>query len=99
MPSPPTAGDVIALLRDAGRIEPDLATLYRDARNRADDIRRDIFSAWSPAVLRLDVTTAVHVYAAVCNIDAYTTLTGECGWLNRPVESWWVHLLQRELLD
>jgi TetR/AcrR family transcriptional regulator, regulator of cefoperazone and chloramphenicol sensitivity len=89
---------VITLVRDAGRVEPELATVYRDARSQADEFRREIFSAWSPGVLRADVPTAVDVYAALCNIDVYTTLTVERGWAPDRVESWWREVLRRELL-
>jgi TetR/AcrR family transcriptional regulator, regulator of cefoperazone and chloramphenicol sensitivity len=92
------AGDVVSLVRDAGRVEPELATLYRDARHRADQFRREIFSAWSDGVLRVDVPTAVDMYAALCNIDVYTTLTVERGWSPDRVESWWGEVLRRELL-
>jgi AcrR family transcriptional regulator len=92
------AGDVVGLVREAGRIEPELATLYRDARRRADEFRRQIFSAWGSGVLRVDVPLAVDVYAALCNIDVYTTLTVERGWSSDRVESWWAEILKRELL-
>jgi TetR/AcrR family transcriptional regulator, regulator of cefoperazone and chloramphenicol sensitivity len=92
------AGDIITLVRDAGRIESELATVYRDARNRADEFRREIFAAWSADVLRVDVPIAVDVYAALCNIDVYTTLTIERGWPPDRVESWWIEVLRRELL-
>jgi hypothetical protein len=92
------AGDVIRLVRDAGRVEPELATVYRDARSRADEFRREIFSAWRPGVLRVDVPTAVDVYAAVCNIDVYTTLKVERSWPPDRVEAWWGDVLRRELL-
>lgn len=94
------AGDVIALVRDAGRTEPDLAALYTESRRRADDVRIEVFTAWPPQVLRpgLDVPTAVDVYAALCNIDVYTTLTVERGWSPQRVQTWWSAVLCRELL-
>jgi TetR/AcrR family transcriptional regulator, regulator of cefoperazone and chloramphenicol sensitivity len=94
------AGDVIVLVREAGRSEPDLATTYRDARRRGDETRLEVFSAWPPDTLRvgLDVPTAVDVYAAVCTIDVYTTLTEERGWEPERVERWWADALSRELL-
>lgn len=94
------AGDVIALVREAGRSEPDLATLYRDGRRRGDETRTRVFSAWPPGTLRpdLDVPAAVDVYAALCTIDVYTTLTGERGWSPERVERWWTEALARELL-
>ncbi|NYI07212.1 TetR/AcrR family transcriptional regulator [Allostreptomyces psammosilenae] len=95
------AGDVITLVREAGRTEPELATLYRDARRRGDGTRIQVFSSWPPGVLRagLDVRSAVDVYAAVCNIDVYTVLTVERGWSPDRVERWWSEALARELLN
>lgn len=94
------AGDVITLVREAGRTEPELATAYREARRRGDETRVQVFSAWPAATLRpgLDVPAAVDVYAALCNIDVYTTLTGERGWPPERVERWWSEALARELL-
>ncbi|MFC7722714.1 TetR/AcrR family transcriptional regulator [Nonomuraea recticatena] len=40
------AGDIIVLLREAGRTEPDLGTVYRDGRRRADETRLQVFSSW-----------------------------------------------------
>ncbi|MFI7013717.1 TetR/AcrR family transcriptional regulator [Streptomyces sp. NPDC050164] len=94
------AGDVIALVREAGRSEPELATLYHDSRVRGDQTRVEVFSSWPAGVLRsgLDVPSAVDVYAALCNIDVYTVLTGERGWSADRVEQWWCGVLVRELL-
>jgi AcrR family transcriptional regulator len=92
------AGDVIRLVRDAGRVEPELATVYRNARSLADEVRQEIFSGWDPGVLRMDVGAAVDVYAALCNIDVYATLTIERGWSPDRVEAWWGEALRRELL-
>jgi AcrR family transcriptional regulator len=94
------AGDLILLVREAGRVEPDLAGAYRSGRRAGDETRIQVFSSWPDGVLRsgLDVATAVDVYAAVCNIDVYTTLTGERGWTPDRVEAWWTGALTRELL-
>ena len=46
-------------------------------------------------MLRVDVPTAVDVYAALCNIDVYTV---ERGWPPDRVEAWWAEVLGRELL-
>jgi AcrR family transcriptional regulator len=95
------AGDVIAMVREAGRIEPDLATTYGDGRRRADETRVRVFSAWPQGTLRpgLDVPTAVDVYSALCTIDVYRTLTDERGWEPGRVELWWAEALARELLS
>ncbi|MCG5213646.1 TetR/AcrR family transcriptional regulator [Streptosporangium sp. KLBMP 9127] len=95
------AGDIIVLLREAGRTEPDLATVYHDGRRRGDETRVQVFSSWPDETLRagLDVETAVDVYAAICTIDVYTTLTAERGWSPDRVERWWGDVLVRELLS
>jgi len=90
------AGDMITLIREAGG---DLAQLYTDARRDADDVRRQVFESWPSGTLRTDVPTAIDIYAALCTIDVYTTLTGERGWSPDRVEQWWQELLARELLS
>ncbi|MEV0648624.1 helix-turn-helix domain-containing protein [Phytomonospora sp. NPDC050363] len=94
------AGDVIALIREAGRTDPDFAAAYLDGRGRGDRTREQVFLSWPKGTLRpgLDIRTAVDVYAAVCNIDVYTTLTVERGWTAERVEAWWGAALGRELL-
>ncbi|MDX3100359.1 MurR/RpiR family transcriptional regulator [Nonomuraea angiospora] len=95
------AGDVIVPLREAGRTNPEPASLYREARARADGTRVAVFSSWPPGTLRrgLDVPTAGDIYAGLCNIDVYTTLTTERGWSPDRVEQWWGDVLARELLS
>ncbi|WP_189247957.1 TetR/AcrR family transcriptional regulator [Streptosporangium pseudovulgare] len=93
------AGDVITLLREAGRVEPELAAVYRDGRTKADQTRVTVFSSWPAEVWRegVDVPTAVDIYAALCSVDVYRTLTDERGWSPDRVERWWVETLAREL--
>ncbi|MFC4010177.1 TetR/AcrR family transcriptional regulator [Nonomuraea purpurea] len=94
------AGDVITLLREAARSEPELASVYREGRRRADETRVAVFSSWPDGTLRpgLDVPGAVDVYAGLCSIDVYTTFTAERGWPPERVEQWWSQALARELL-
>lgn len=94
------AGDIITLVREAGRTEPELATAYREARRRGDETRVQVFGGWPGGVLRpgLDVGSAVDIYAAICNIDVYVTLTTERAWRPGRVEQWWSAALARELL-
>ncbi|GAB4585751.1 TetR/AcrR family transcriptional regulator [Nocardia sp. IFM 10818] len=94
------AGDVIMLVREAGRTEPELAQAYRDGRAAGDRTRVQVFSSWPEGTLRagLDVASAVDIYAALCNIDVYLTLTVERGWSADRVEQWWCGVLVRELL-
>jgi AcrR family transcriptional regulator len=95
------AGDVITLLREAGRTEPELAAVYRDGRRRADETRVAVFSSWPAGTLRpgLDVRHAVDIYAGLCGIDVYTTFTAERDWSPDCVEQWWSETLVRELLS
>jgi AcrR family transcriptional regulator len=94
------SGDLIALIREAGRTEPDLATFYDTARRKADETRERVFSSWPDGTLTegLDLHTAVDIYAALCSVDVYTTLTQERGWPPERVERWWSRTLARELL-
>ncbi|MGW6725826.1 TetR/AcrR family transcriptional regulator [Nocardia sp. NPDC055029] len=92
------AADVIALVREAARTEPDLATTYLDARRRADDTRIQVFTSWPDGTLREDLATSVDIYAALCTIDVFTTLTAERGWSPDRIETWWATTLSRELL-
>lgn len=94
------SGDLIRVAREAGRAEPALAQMYRERRRAADGTRERVFGGWPTGALRAGVTVAdaVDVYAALCNIDVYTTLVDERGWSSERVESWWVDTLERELL-
>lgn len=95
------SGDLIRLLRDAGRTEPGAEEFYRRARGKGDETRVQVFTAWPSGTLRkgVDVATAVDVFAALCNVDVYTTLTAERGWSPDRVEQWWNEALRRELLE
>ncbi|MFD9883452.1 TetR/AcrR family transcriptional regulator [Streptomyces alboflavus] len=95
------AGDIIMVIREAGRSEPELATAYRDGRERGDATRVQVFASWPAGTLRqgLDQQSAVDIYAALCNIDVYTTLTTERGWPPGRIEEWWGQALARELLS
>lgn len=94
------AGDVIKLLREAGRTETELAAEYRAGRRRADEARAEVFEGWADGVLRPGLSTeeAVDIYAALCNIDVFTVLIEERGWVPDRVERWWSAVLARELL-
>lgn len=93
-------GDVIALLRDAGRAEPDLRDAYREGRAHADHLRREVFTAWPPVALREGVSAerAVDAYAALCNIDVYRELTDERRWTPDQVQAWWTDTLTMTIL-
>lgn len=94
------AGDLIVLIREAGRTEPELEAAYQQARRQADQTRIRVFESWPPGTFRpgLDVPTAVDIYAALCNIDVYNTFITEREWTPDGVEQWWAEALDRELL-
>lgn len=87
-------GDVIRLLREAARTEPQLAAAYTEGRGRGEALRRNVFSTW-PSV---DTTAACDTYAALVNVDVYTTLIDERQWTPDRVEHWWGTTLVRLLL-
>jgi len=94
------AGDVIALLRDAGRSEPDLHAAYQQGRAHGDQLRRQTFSSWPPETFDQGTTvaSAADAFAALCNIDVYHVLTEERGWTPDRVERWWTASLTKLLL-
>lgn len=81
-------GDVIALMREAGRAHPELLAAYREGRAQADRIRREVFSRWPPEALRegIDAGAAADAFAALCNIDVYRVLIEGRGWAPDRVE-------------
>lgn len=93
-------GDVITLLRDADRRQPDLYAAYQDGRRHADGVRQQVFSSWPPEALRegTDSRSAADTFAALCSIDVYRVLTEERGWSPDQVERWWYESLVRLLL-
>ncbi|TDD17763.1 TetR/AcrR family transcriptional regulator [Nonomuraea diastatica] len=95
------AGDLIALIRDAGRTEPELADFYRLGRRQVGEYRIQVFSSWPDGTLRpgLDAPTAVDIYAALCTIDVYTILRTERSWSPDRIERWWGEALARKLLS
>jgi hypothetical protein len=93
------AGDVIGLLHDAGRSQPDLRAAYRHGRAHGDQLRRQVFSGWPAGTLREGTAArpAVDTYAALCNIGVYRTLTEERSRTPDQVEHWWNESLARLL--
>ncbi|MDW5326306.1 TetR/AcrR family transcriptional regulator [Plantactinospora sp. KLBMP9567] len=94
------AGDVILLLREGGRTEPELAAAYREGPRRGEKALLALFSSWPAGTFSdgVDPRTAVDMYGAICGIDAYAELTAGRGWSPERVERWWTELLTRELL-
>lgn len=94
------SADLLVVLRDAARTEPELAATRREGPRRGDEARLRVFSTWRPGTLRsgLDPARAVDVYAAICSLDGYLELTAERGWTGDDVQEWWTGAITRELL-
>jgi AcrR family transcriptional regulator len=86
--------DVIRLMREAARTEPQLAAAYVEGRRRGDKLRRKVFSGWPD----VDPATACDTYAALVNVDVYSTLIEERHWTANRVERWWLTTLTQVLL-
>jgi len=91
------AGDLVAMLREAGRTEPELAALYERGRAAADRVRAEVFGSWPAGVLATEAPRAVDRYAAVCGADGFAELTSR-GWSPAEIEAWWAAVLARDLL-
>lgn len=94
------SGDLLVVLRDAARTEPELAAARREGPRRGDAARLRVFSSWRPSTLRsgLVAQRAVDVYAAICSLDGYLELTAERGWTGDEVQEWWTTVVTREIL-
>ncbi len=84
-------GDVLRILAEARRHQPELGAAYREGRSRGEAQRRRIFSSWPEAAWRpeLDVNHALAVYAMTVSLESYDVATGEHGWSPDEVEQWW----------
>lgn len=93
-------GDIMVLIREAGRTVSDLAEVYAEGRRRGRAAQRVIFGAWPAGTLRddVDLDTACDIYASVSSVDAYRTLADERGWSPDRIEQWWIESLRRLLL-
>ena len=94
-------GDVIALLRDAGRSEPELQAAYAAGRSNARDIHRSVIQAWAERrALRagLSIDEATDIYGALANFDVFRMLVQERGWAPADYERWLGDSVSRLLL-
>jgi AcrR family transcriptional regulator len=94
------SGDLITLLIDGGRSEPELQYAYRHGRSHGDRVRRKVFQSWAPGTLGRGVTSdmALDGYAAICNIHTYTILRDERSHTPTRIEAWWLCTLSQLLL-
>jgi TetR/AcrR family transcriptional regulator, regulator of cefoperazone and chloramphenicol sensitivity len=76
-------GQSLAILRDAATSDPDLASAYRQGRQRGHEAHVHFFQGWQrDGVLpeHLDPVTAADLYHSVSSLDSYEYLLGERGW-------------------
>ncbi len=93
-------GDVLRVIVEARRQEPDLAAAYADGRSRGERTRREVFAAWPAHAWRegVGVKQALDIYAVLCSIESYDIATLERGWSPARVERWWHQTLIDQLL-
>lgn len=93
-------GDLIAVLHDARRSEPDLRAAYDHGRAQAHCTRRSVFDTWPASWFQpgVDAAHAADTYAALCNIGVYQILTTERGWSPEKISTWWRDSLTTLLL-
>lgn len=92
--------DVLRLLIEGQRHEPDLAAAYAEGRGRGEAGRAGLFQQWPAAVWRdgLVVRKALDVYAVLVNFPAYDVATRERGWSPARTERFWHQTLVEQLL-
>ncbi len=93
-------GDVIRLLVEAGRNQPELAAVAAEGRGRGESNRRRVFSTWPKRVWRkgVDVERAIDVYQVMVHIGSYDEAVEQRGWSPDEVETWWRSSLTELLL-
>lgn len=93
-------GDIMLLVREAGRTVPELADIYTESRHRGRGAQHVIFGAWPEGTLRpdIDLDMACDVYASISSVDAYRTLSEERGWSGDRIQEYWTAALGLLLL-
>lgn len=93
-------GDIMIVIREAGRTVPQLDEIYTESRYRGRGAQHVIFGAWPEGTLRadVDVDTACDIYASVASVDAFRTLSEERDWSGDRIQEWWTATLGLLLL-
>jgi AcrR family transcriptional regulator len=93
-------GDIMIVIREAGRTVPQLDEIYTESRYRGRGAQHVVFGAWPDGTLRsdIDLDTACDIYASVASVDAYRTLSEERGWTGDRIQEWWTQALGGMLL-
>ena len=93
-------GDIMVLIREAGRTVPELADIYTEGRHRLRGAQHVIFGAWPEGTLRpgVDLDMACDIYTGVSNVDTYRMLSEEREWPSDRIQQWWTETLGQLLL-
>jgi hypothetical protein len=93
-------GDLLRILAEGRRQQPDLGAAYEEGRSRGDRERRTVFSSWPADVWRpgMSADRAVAIYGITVSLEGFDTATREYGWSPDDVESWWLSTLVELLL-
>jgi AcrR family transcriptional regulator len=94
-------GDVLRVLVEGRRQEPDLQAAYVEGRGRGDAQRRSVFETWPKRAWRrgVDLQHGLDAYSFTCSMEAFDIATGERGWTPDEVERWWGDTLVERLLS
>lgn len=92
--------DAIAVIREAGRSNPDLAPVYAAGRRQGEEARRRVYGSWPTQVWRdgVSLESALDTAAALLSVDVYLELTQARGWSPDAVQTWWADTLALLLL-
>ena len=93
-------GDVLRVIMEGRRQEPDLAAAYTEGRSRGERGRRRLFASWPASAWRPGIGRAAcprRLRRAVLDRD-YDIATREGGWSPARVERWWCETLVGLLL-
>lgn len=93
-------GDVIRLLVEAGRHQPELAAVAAEGRSRGNAQRRRVFSQWPARAWRrgVGVDRALDIYAVTVTIGSFDEAIEHRGWSPDAIEAWWRGSLTEQLL-
>jgi AcrR family transcriptional regulator len=92
--------DVLVLMREAERAEPQIGAAYDEGRRRGKENQLRVFSSWPTSAFRdgVDAARASDIFAALCNVDVYRVLRHERGWTGDAIEDWWRQTLRTLIL-
>lgn len=94
-----SSGDVVRLVVEGARHQPEIAAAHAEGRKRGNENRRRVFSSWPESVWApgFDVQRALDVYSMTVSIATYDEAVVWRGWSPDDVETWWCESLPRLL--